>query len=144
MSSFEHALISSRIIADARRVSFDAFERRCHVCFKELPGLHRPYGTTQVCSADACVTAAQFRDKGGQKALMPGVAGRKPWYCGIVVAYQGNNEWAVGFVHDVPERRCDWLKNVPFEEVVSLMQQNKGRVMRKEDAEIFGYVKAPE
>lgn len=142
MDSFENALRSSRVVADARRVSFDAFERRCHVCFKELQGLHRPYGITQVCSADACVTAAQFRDKGGQKALMPGT--KKPWYCGIVIAYQGNNEWAVGFVHDVPEKRCDWIKNVPFVEVTALLDKHKGRVMRKEDAEIFGYVKAPE
>lgn len=64
------------------------------------------------------------------------------WYCGAVIAYQGDGKWSLGLVIDTPpeeERQVEWIKGVDFATLQKLLDSQSKRIVRKTDGEIHGY-----
>lgn len=141
MWGLERALRTSRVHADSyERVGIPLPRTACGVCSKFVHGVGKPFGITAVCGKADCLLVAQAKDR-GLKGVSNTVVERKhaPQLCGMVLAYLGDQKWAVGFVHD-EDRKCDWVKDLSYLEAASLMHKQKHLVVSKGTDELFSDV----
>lgn len=138
-------LVTSRIKEQvAGRVQIPQQRQSCEHCHKILAGVSAPWGKTFVCGKSGCQLFAQAQDIGvvqtvrpEQLALPPGKF--KSWYCGVVIAYEGDKKWTIGLVHDEAKRTTDWVRGLAFEQAINIIDAQKGRIVRKTESQITGY-----
>ena len=133
---------TSRIKGLRHRVQVPLPREKCHACKKLKAGVCSPFGGMRVCTSSACLYTAQLETGGkpGQKLLGPGKVPAKAWYCGAVVAYQGNDNWTVGMVFDTQLRKTEWFRNLTLPDALSIIGQNSHRIRRMSEQEILDTV----
>jgi len=144
-----HKLLKSRVHAThSNRVAVPQTPQSCEHCHKILAGVTAPWGKTQVCTKSECLLFAQTQDLGviqtvrpEQLALLPGKD--KSWYCGMVIAYEGDKKWTLGLVHDEANRTTEWIRGLELGFVLKLIADHSSKVVRKTESQITGYTKGP-
>lgn len=71
-------------------------------------------------------------------ALPPGETpaneGKLPRYCAAIIAYQGNNQWALALVHEALDGTFtpEWFLNLSQGEMLKLYTENSRFIIRKD------------